>query len=108
MKYQKIIKKHNPSQTLEELNELLTELEKFEIKNVLEIGVHKGGSIKVWREVFKPKILIGIDSKLEPNVKKLKNISVLEGRSQTNEMLNRVKDILDGELLDFLFIDGSH
>ena len=108
MKYKKIIEDCNPSQTHEELNDLLLELSKFKINNVLEIGMHLGGSIKVWREVLKPKILIGIDNKLEPSVKRLKGIHALEGVSQTNEMFNQVKDILKGEKLDFIFIDGGH
>lgn len=108
MKYAKLIEECNPSQTHRELNDLLLELENFDIKNILEIGVHLGGSIKVWKEVFKPKILIGIDGKIEPEFAAIKGVHKIEAYSQLNETFNTVKDILDGKMLDFVFIDGSH
>jgi predicted O-methyltransferase YrrM len=108
MKYGGIISKCNPSQTHEELNDLLLELEGFNIQNVLEIGVHLGGSIKVWEEVFKPNILIGIDGQITPEFSKIDGVCKIKGYSQSNETFNKAKEALNGEQLDFLFIDGSH
>jgi cephalosporin hydroxylase len=108
MKYGDVIAKCNPSQTHEELNDLLLELEAFNIQHILEIGVHLGGSIKVWQEVFKPEILMGIDGKITPDFQAIDGVHKVEGYSQTNEIFNAVKDILHDKLLDFIFIDGSH
>jgi predicted O-methyltransferase YrrM len=107
LKYEPIIEKCNPSQTHSELNELLTLLEKIKIKNVLEIGVHVGGSIRVWKEVFKPDLIMGIDWKIEPEARTT-GVTLIGGKSQSQETYNEVIKTLNGDKLDFLFIDGSH
>lgn len=107
MKYKKIISECNPSQTHEELNDLLLELENIKIKNVLEIGVHRGGSLCVWNKVLKPKILIGVDGEILLEAELIGG-TLIGGYSQHNEVYDQVKQRLKGELFDFIFIDGSH
>lgn len=38
----------------------------------------------------------------------MKDCYKVAGKSQEQATINRVKDILNGKLVDFLFIDGSH
>jgi len=112
MKYKEIIEKCNPSQQHEELNDLLIELEKISIKNVLEIGVHRGGSLGVWDEALKPEILVGIDTQILPEANEVKKAILIEGKSQSKEVFSDVQKILNSDYkkryFDFLFIDGSH
>lgn len=114
MKYKEIIARCNPSQTHEELNDLLLALENIEINNVLEIGVHMAGSMRVWRDVLDPDILIGIDAQIHPDFRRMgvtrvdQSIYKVMGLSQSPDVVKKVKGLLNNEKLDFLFIDGSH
>lgn len=107
MNYDRIIQTSNPSQTHSELKELLTNLEKISIEYVLEIGVHRGGSTRVWQRVFDPRILIGVDWSVEPNAL-MPGLTMIEGKSQDQATFDKVVKALNGHKLDFLFIDGSH
>jgi predicted O-methyltransferase YrrM len=107
LKYAKIIEECNPSQTHSEMNELLIQLEKISIKNILEIGVHRGGSTRVWQKVFNPEILIGIDWSIEPNAI-MPGLELIEGNSHDQLTFQKVQKILKDQPLDFLFIDGGH
>lgn len=106
MKYEQIISECNPSQTHSELDELLQLVEPIKPKYVLEIGVHRGGSLRVWHKVFNPTTLIGIDTRPEPEAY-FDGAFVLTGNSTEQNTLKIVKQMLDKQL-DFLFIDGSH
>jgi cephalosporin hydroxylase len=108
MKYKKIIGDCTPAQNHQEVNDLLVELEKFEISSVLEIGVHMGGSIRLWKRVLSPAILIGIDEAIHPDFAKIKGVHKIEGLSQDKQTFSQVRKILGKTKLDFLFIDGSH
>jgi cephalosporin hydroxylase len=106
-----IIAKHNPSQDHDEMIDLLKGLKKIKPKRILEIGIHRGGSLKVWRDIFSPDLLIGIDNKLLDEVKEINHAICLEGVSQDQQIYDEVRRILDvteHRELDFLFIDGSH
>lgn len=84
---------------------------------ILEIGIEKGGTLKVWEQLLKQdknSILIGIDVNpsvnwdiKESNVK----IEIIKGNSHDENVLNDVKNILikmgDREF-DFIYIDGEH
>lgn len=108
MKYQALIAECDPSQTHLELNELLLELEKFDIKRVLEIGVHRGGSIRVWKQVFNPELLVGVDGQIIPEFAIIDDVHKIEGYSQTDTVFQEVVKLLGDNLFDFIFIDGSH
>lgn len=106
MKYKNLIAKHNPSQSHWELNEVLLDLERISINNVLEIGTHTGGSTRLWREFFEPKLLVGINNTSELTDKE--GITFIEGDSQDERIIQQVREVLGGELFDFAFIDGGH
>lgn len=106
MKYQSIIEQHNPSQSHWELNQLLLTLEPLHPKRILEIGTHRGGSIRVWRDVFNPELLVGINDTSE--MTDSEGIQMIIGRSQEEVVRTQVIDESGNKPIDFLFIDGSH
>ena len=86
-------------------------------KNVLEIGVERGGTSFIWNLLSKDGKKIGVNyNDVTANVvrdsvfsrMKMNNIKFIEGDSQITETFEKVKKELDGELLDLLFIDGNH
>lgn len=108
MKYGQLIAACEPSQTHSELNELLLELENFKIERVLEIGVHRGGSVRVWKQVFNPLLLIGVDGQITPEFELIDDVEKVEGYSQNGKIFEQVVDLLGDNLFDMVFIDGSH
>jgi len=98
-------------------------LAKRRIKNFLEIGVWKGGSFSVWDHLSQPGLHIGIDPNTQPGIiltpQQLADRQALFGTlkptvamlmmdSMRQSTVDAVRNTLDGELLDFLFIDGNH
>ncbi|WP_170233996.1 class I SAM-dependent methyltransferase [Bizionia myxarmorum] len=94
-------------------------------KVVVEIGTKKGGSLYMWARYFKPKHLISIDlpggihgggypKQKRPfyecflDDEKASKISLIQGDSHANKTLEELKRLLNGEKIDFLFIDGDH
>jgi predicted O-methyltransferase YrrM len=93
------------------------------LKNYLEIGVWKGGSFAVWDSLSQPGLHIGIDPNTQPGIiltpQQLATrqalfatlqptVCMLMMNSRRQSTVQAVSDTLDGELLDFLFIDGDH
>lgn len=83
-----------------------------EAKNILEIGTWKGYSIETWYKAFNPDIAITIENDeniFRDNLNSFyEKIHYLLGKSQDDEIKEKVLRILKDELIDFLFIDGSH
>ena len=87
--------------------------------NFIEIGTHKGGVFYRLCETIKGK-RISIDFNDGPFVNreykemqtklsaKFKNTFFINGNSHDYKILNELKTILKGELVDVLFIDGDH
>jgi autotransporter strand-loop-strand O-heptosyltransferase len=94
------------------------------VKNFMEIGTDQGGTFAVWGKLSKDKdgIRISVDLPHGPYgvntydpvrrdeyLKSLgTNVTTIHGSSHSEEIKEKVKEILNGELLDFLFIDGDH
>lgn len=84
-------------------------LDKLESKKwFLEIGVRYGGSSRCWQLCgFENGIGIEVDfSQLKIDLPG--SYHKLEGRSWDIEIIERVRDTLGDNLLDFLYIDGGH
>jgi len=94
-----------------------------QIKNFVEIGVWKGGSFTVWDHLSQPGLHIGIDPNTQPGIiltpqqladrqnlfatlKPVVCMLMMDSRRQST--IQALRDTLDGERLDFLFIDGAH
>lgn len=74
-----------------------------EVINVLEIGINRGESLKMWREYFPNAHVYGIDIKL-PN-EKIDGVTMLEC-SQADQ--TKLFQIFDGINFDIVIDDGSH
>lgn len=101
MKYGPLIALHDPSQSHWELNE------RIDVRRVLEVGMHRGGSARVWRDALQPELLIGINERDEIEGER-HGICTVFGRSQDPIIQQQVLDLLAGAPLDFLFVDGGH
>jgi autotransporter strand-loop-strand O-heptosyltransferase len=96
----------------------------LDVKNFMEIGTDQGGTFAIWSKLSKDKegIRISVDlphgnfGRTEYDVNARDeylrsigtNVTMIHGSSHEEEIKNKVKEILNGELLDFLFIDGDH
>lgn len=113
-----------PTQVKEEILELLKILQQHKPKYILEIGTASGGTLFLFCQVAHPEAkIISIDlagGKFGGGYPKWKiplyksfakdnqKIYLIRGDSHKWSTLKKVEAILDGERLDFLFIDGDH
>lgn len=94
----------------------------LEVKNFMEIGTDQGGTFAIWSKLSQDGIRISLDlphgqfGRSDYNVDRrdlyLKslgnNVTLIHGDSHDESIPEKIKYILSGELLDFLFIDGDH
>ncbi len=103
----------------DEFWDLLTDLNLIEPKVIVEIGVNHGGSTVFWDHLVGPDgVTIAIDilqgeimSMFRPefcDYTPVSDLHLVDGDSHKQETLTKVKEILDGRPVDFLFIDGDH
>ncbi|VVB58861.1 Methyltransferase domain protein [Candidatus Anstonella stagnisolia] len=107
-----------PSQVREEIGGLLSLLGEQPPKNVLEIGTANGGTLFLFCNSSTPDATIisldfgGYSSAqgwlYKSFAKKAQNLHLLRGDSHNAQSLEKIKSILKGNPLDFLFIDGDH
>lgn len=71
-------------------------------KNILEIGVWTGGSLRLWRDFFTEATIFGIDIKL-PDIDS-DRIFQIKGDGYANEIINLFKD----DFFDIIIDDGPH
>lgn len=77
-------------------------------KHVIEIGVLEGGTCARWHELCSG-LVIGIDkTKRQGLEERFPRLRLVDGNSHSEATLARVKELLNGELADMLFIDGDH
>lgn len=110
-----------PAQVRSEILELLKILGQIKPKTVLEIGTLEGGSLFLFTRVASPDaIIISVD--LPPAqflfklrtplyktfVSKSQQLHLIRKDSHDKATLEKVKGILNGRKIDFLFIDGDH
>lgn len=113
-----------PNQIPEEIRQLLEILSAQSCQRILEIGTERGGTLYLFSRVISPQgVLVSIDlpGKLfrgkYPRWKAplyrsfasaTQRVYLLRRDSHDPETVEHVKNLLKGELLDFLFIDGDH
>jgi cephalosporin hydroxylase len=85
-------------------------------KHILEIGVYGGGSFALWCSLASGK-KIGIDSgsiggpihqRIADFQSRFADVEIIRGDSHHEDTKQRVLALLQGEPLDFLFLDGDH
>lgn len=101
-------------QNASELAWLVGHVRRVAPKVILEVGVEAGGTLRVWEALLPPtkeSLLIGID--MNPAVRwdvagSPASVHVVRGNSHDPTTLERVRAVLAGRAIDFLFIDGEH
>jgi hypothetical protein len=88
-----------------------TEFEKIRLtaKKVVELGVHEGQSINIWREFFINSEIIGIDCQLDradiDDYSRVKLLQFTIGHNSDEELIKFVNDNTD---IDLFIDDGAH
>ena len=110
-------------QEYEEILGLAHFVHKINPKIVVEIGTKNGGTFMIWNEVTKAKtISIDLIQGIHGGVNEEKTLkrnnffkelygnrcTFIGGNSHDLLTLNTLKEKLDGDFIDFLFIDGDH
>lgn len=89
----------------DDLEVLMPILDKYNPQVILEIGTHKGGSYKLFKDSYKPKKLITIDN---TELAKIDSPYYIVADSHNDLTAHMVFKMLDGDEVDMLFIDGDH
>jgi len=111
-----------PIQVREEALQLLKLLVKMRPKVVLEIGTANGGTLFLFSRVSHPDaVIISVDLPRNKGgyapwktpfyrsfTSQNQDINLVRGDSHDPDTIERVKEILDGKPIDFIFIDGDH
>jgi autotransporter strand-loop-strand O-heptosyltransferase len=109
-------------QNHKEIFEAAKFFKELNVTNFMEIGTDQGGSFAIWSKLSNDGIRISVDMphgqfgradyneyERDEYLKSLgSNVTMLWGSSHEYTMLEEVESILNGDLLDFLFIDGDH
>ncbi len=92
-------------------------VEALKPKVILEIGTARGGTALIWARLARERLVTcdilerrGFAELLRafPPPGSDCRVSVMVGDSHAEEFVQRVRDELDGQQVDFLFIDGDH
>jgi hypothetical protein len=78
-----------------------------EIK-LLEIGIHKGGSLKLWRDYFPRGIIVGIDLRLPEGFVPGERIQVFQGSQADTQFLSGVTNKVAPDGFEIIIDDASH
>ena len=75
---------------------------------LLEIGIHKGGSLKLWRDYFPRGVIVGIDLKLPQDFVPGERIELFQGSQADTQFLSAVASKTAPEGFDVIIDDASH
>jgi hypothetical protein len=75
---------------------------------LLEIGIRRGGSLKLWRDYFPRGVIIGIDLKLPESFVPGERIQVFEGSQADTRFLSEVATKAAPDGFDVIIDDASH
>lgn len=93
-----------------EMRQMLVEMDPDAMRTVLEIGTFQGDSLRIWRDVLDPDLLIGVQDTDEttPETAAEVGATMVIGKSQDVGTHEKVLGLLDGKSVDLLYIDGDH
>ena len=75
---------------------------------LLEIGVHKGGSLELWRDYFPRGTIVGIDLELPEGFIPGERIQLFKGSQADTQFLSEVATSVAPEGFDIIIDDASH
>ena len=75
---------------------------------LLELGIHRGGSLLLWRDYFPKAQIVGIDVQVGVNLLNEERISVFEGSQDDLAFLSRVAAQTAPDGFDIIIDDASH
>ena len=75
---------------------------------LLELGVHKGGSLLLWRDYFPLGTIVGIDINLPKEFKPTDRIHLYEGSQTDAKFISRVANEIAPDGFDIIIDDASH
>ncbi len=75
---------------------------------LLEIGVHNGGSLLLWRDYFERGTIVGVDVNLPKQFKPAERIHLYEGSQADPEFLSRVATATAPGGFDIIIDDAAH
>jgi hypothetical protein len=75
---------------------------------LLELGIHKGGSLRLWRDYLRRATIVGIDTTLPHGFESAERIHVFEGSQGDTGFLSRVANELAPDGFDIIIDDASH
>ena len=75
---------------------------------LLELGIYRGGSLKLWRDYFPRGAVVGIDRKLPQNFRPGERIQVFEGSHGNKRFLAEVANRTAPDGFDIIIDDASH
>ena len=76
--------------------------------NILELGILKGGSLKLWAEYFPNSQVAGIDIDNVEIQDKSDRIHIYQGEQQDRAFLDRVRQEVAPDGFDIIIDDASH
>lgn len=76
--------------------------------SLLEIGIHKGGSLLLWRDYFPRGVIVGIDQQPPLGWIAPDRIRVFQGRQEDAAFLSRVARATAPDGFDIIIDDASH
>src|SRR5262245_52206479 len=75
---------------------------------LLELGVHRGGSLLLWRDYFPLGTIVGIDINLPSDLQTAKRIQLFAGNQGDPQFLSHVAHETAPEGFDIIIDDASH
>jgi hypothetical protein len=75
---------------------------------LLEIGVHKGGSLQLWRDYFPRGMIVGIDLELPESFVPGERVQLFKGSQADIQFLSEVATRVAPEGFDIIIDDASH
>lgn len=77
------------------------------IQDVLEMGIHLGGSLRAWKDLFPNAKVVGLENNPERFFTEDRITSFYVDQS-IEETFNNFINFIDGRMFDFIIDDGSH
>lgn len=75
---------------------------------LLEVGVYRGGSLRLWRDYFPNGQIVGVDLNIPEDLKNEERIQVFQGSQDDGEFLHRVASQAAPAGFDIIIDDASH